>query len=219
MNGHHYIVREPLVDASRDSPLLVLLHGYGSNENDLMGLSPHLDQRLRIVSVRAPLELEPGFYSWFPLHMEPEGVEILFSEAVEARDELGHTITSLQVEFSASGARTILFGFSQGASMALAVARARPEIVAGVAFLSGRCVPEMIPADEERRSALDGFPVLMTHGRFDTVISIDKGRAAVELLTQLPCAIEAHEFDIAHEIDQECLTVLTEWLQSCVNGL
>ena len=103
--------------------------------------------------------------------------------------------------------------------MALAVALARPEIAAGVAFLSGRCVPEMIPTDAERRSALDCFPVLMTHGRFDTVISIDKGRAAVDLLTQLPCMIEAHEFDMAHEIDKECLTVLTRWLQSRVNGL
>jgi phospholipase/carboxylesterase len=213
---HHYIVRQPSVSpAAGEEPnhLLILLHGYGSNEEDLMGLASYLDPRFRIVSIRAPDALDQGGYCWFPLGVGPEGLEIRFEDAEAARDQLSVTVTELQSTFATAGERTILLGFSQGAAMALAVALFKPELVGGVAFLSGRSMEEMIPTEAETLQALQGKQVLMTHGRFDPLIPIGQGREAVELLQPLRLNLMHREYDMGHEINQACLTDVSAWLQ------
>ena len=194
--------------------LLILLHGYGSNEEDLMGLAPHLDTRFRIVSIRAPDALDQGGYCWFPLGVGPQGLEIRFADAEVARDQLSLTVEELQATFTTAGERTILLGFSQGAAMALAVALFKPETVGGVAFLSGRSMAQMIPTEAEKLQALQGKQVLMTHGRFDQLIPIQQGREAVELLQPLQLDLTHLEYDMGHEISQVCLTDVADWLRA-----
>ena len=210
----HIIVRDPSSSTGEEAPLLILLHGYGSNEEDLMGLAPHMDPRFRVVSIRASIALDQGGYCWFPLGVGPEGLHIRFEDAIAARDQLLPVVEELKFTYAAGGEQTILLGFSQGASMALGAALFKPEIVEGVVFLSGRCVAEMIPEEEEKRRALQGKPVLTTHGRFDPLIPIEQGREAVELLQQLPLDLSHREYDMGHEINQDCLSDVTAWLQA-----
>ena len=208
----HHIIREPTSTDADTEPLLVLLHGYGSDENDLMGLAPHVDSRFRVVSVRAPLLLEQGGYAWFPIELGPEGILVEFDDVAAALERLVDLIQELQKKHDASGGSTFLLGFSQGASMAVSAGLNHPDLVAGLASLSGVCVPEMIPPKEEAE-ALRDKPMFVSHGCFDQLIPISQGRASADLLKGLPLDLTYLEYDMGHEISQACLKDLTAWLE------
>jgi phospholipase/carboxylesterase len=211
-----HIAREPAeTRAAGTNPLLVLIHGYGSNEEDLMGLAPYLDRRFQIVSVRAPLQLGPGRYSWFSLDVTSTGLTVDHDESISSHRRLTALIPRLQEHYSADPKSTFLLGFSQGATMAVAaglVDSLASGGSAGVVSLSGVCVPELIPQPEEVE-ALRGKPFLMTHGRADGVVPIEAGRAFHRRLEPLSLDLVYKEYDMGHEINQECLADLAAWLQ------
>ena len=209
MESLHYIVQHPSAESSAGGlPLLVLLHGYGSNEEDLLGLAPYLDSRFLIASARAPQVLDFGGFAWFPIDFTPDGLVLRFDQVGAAREKIRELVETLRAEHPVE--RVFLLGFSQGAGMAMSAALAHPGLYDGVAFLSGVCVPELLP--DEARVATSALPVLMTHGRQDLVLSIQQGRAARELLSRLSVDLDYKEYDMGHEISPECLQDLSDWL-------
>ncbi len=189
------------------APLLLLLHGYGSNEEDLMGLASQLDPRLLYISVRAPYALDFGGFAWFNIEWGPQGVRFDFEQALQSLEQIFSLLDLLQQEYHPE--RVVVAGFSQGASMALAAALRQPHAIAGVAALSGVCGPEILPEDRE---SVRGLPVLMTHGRQDEVIPIAQARESKDLLQTLPVELQYCEYDMGHAIDQACLEDLHAWL-------
>ena len=206
-----YIVRRPEGPTPEGGyPLLLLLHGYGSNEEDLMGLSPYLDGRFLLASVRAPHSLDMGGYAWFSLDFTPEGLVPHFDEARIASTQILELLDGLKSDYPVDPTRVCLLGFSQGASMAVSVGLGVPEAVAAVVSLSGYCPPEVVP--DVLSSALDGLPVLMTHGQYDPVIPIGQGQESRDVLARMPVALDYREYPMGHEINTECLQDLATWL-------
>ena len=207
----HYMTKEPSRPSpGGNTPVLMLLHGYGSNESDLMGLAPYLDPRLLIVSARAPHPLDFGGYAWFPIEFSERGITLQYDQAKEALSLIQELVAEVKRRFEPGP--VLLLGFSQGATMALSAALEEPEAFDGVAFLSGICVPEMIPAAVD--GSMDRLPVLMTHGRHDMVVPIQQGRASRALMERLPLDLRYEEYDMGHEINQACLEDLRAWLQT-----
>ena len=160
-----HMVRQPIIEAGTP-PLLLLLHGVGSNEHDLYELAPFLDKRFLIISVRAPNTLGAGSYAWFEVDFTPQGPVINPEQAEASRETL---ITFLQEAITAYGAdpkQVYLMGFSQGAIMSASVALTRPDLVAGAVLMSGRILPEIQPLIASREE-LAGFPFLVVHGTAD----------------------------------------------------
>ena len=211
-----YIEAAPTVETS-SPPLLVMLHGYGSDERDLMGLAPMLDGRCHTASVRAPLDLEKGGHSWFPIEVTPDGLSASVADAQRARDQICSLLIVLQQTHDAVG-RTLLLGFSQGAGMALYSGFQMPAEVAGLISLSGLCLEEMLPDDDEA-VLLSGKQLFMSHGLHDPLIAIEDSRASHQLLQRLPLDIVYREYAMGHEINQECLQDLTAWLRTKVDAL
>lgn len=205
-----YHLSRPAAQAEGDCPLLVLLHGYGSDERDLMGLAPYLDPRFQVVSVRAPQALAMGGYAWFAVQFTPFGLVLDHTQAQESRQQLEAWLEALVAAPGVDRSRVFLLGFSQGAGMALGLALHRPELVTGVAFLSGLVVPQMMPAGDPKK--LSALSVLMTHGRQDPLIPIAQGRASRLLLEQLPVRLRYQEYEMGHEISEECLEEVRGWL-------
>lgn len=108
----------------------VLLHGYGSNERDLAGLSPVLPAGLPWASLRAPIEMGYGGAAWFPL----DGPDWLDPRPI---DEATAAVWEWVDAHAPSGAPVAAVGFSQGGLMASQLLRTRPERVAATAILSG----------------------------------------------------------------------------------
>ncbi|MEJ3403838.1 alpha/beta fold hydrolase [Rathayibacter sp. YIM 133350] len=149
-----------------DRPLLVLLHGYGSHEGDLFGLSPYLPLAPAIASVRAPIPLAPG-HAWFDLREGPHGIVSTVDEVAEATDALLAWIDALSPRPSSIG----LLGFSQGGAMALELLRARPGEFAFAVVLAGFVAG--MPGTGDAALAQAAPPVFWGRGTADAVIPAD----------------------------------------------
>jgi phospholipase/carboxylesterase len=205
-----YLVRQPKIVAGTP-PLLILLHGIGSNEHDLYGLAPFLDERFLIISVRAPNTLGPGSYAWFDLEFTSQGPVIDPAQAEASRKTLITFLNDAVTAYGADPKRVYLMGFSQGAIMSASVALTQPELVAGVVMMSGRILLEIQPLIASHEE-LNGLPFLVIHGTADTVLPITHGRASRELLSSLPVELTYHEYPMGHEVSQESLADVTAWL-------
>ena len=205
---YHIVHKSP--DAPPEgAPLLLLLHGYGADEQDLLALAPHLDARLVCVSARAPYALEGGGFAWFDIEIGPQGVRFAFAEAEQALGQVLALVDVLRCAHRPSG--IFIAGFSQGASMALAAALKRPRAFAGAIALSGVCGPDMLPEDA---ASVRGLKVFMAHGCFDPVIPIAQARASRDRLAPLGLDLLYKEYDMPHAIAPPCLEDLAAWLRA-----
>jgi phospholipase/carboxylesterase len=193
---------------------LVLLHGRGTDENDLFGLLDALDPEGRLVGVtpRAPLSLPPGGYHWYVVprvgYPDPE----TFSQAFSL---LSDWLGALPAELGVSWERSVLGGFSMGAVMsyALGLGPDRPA-PAGICAMSG-FIPT-VPGFDLDLEERDGYPVAITHGTADPIIEIGFGRDARARLEGAGCAVLYRESAIGHGVDPASLPLLESWVKQRV---
>lgn len=211
-----HLVARPAVAAPR-APLVILLHGYGSNEQDLFELAPYLDRRLLVLSLRAPLPLGYGAYAWFEIAFTQEGIAVDPEQAEQSRLLLVKLIEDAVAGYDADPARVVLVGFSQGATMAALVALTRPDLVVGAAILSG-IVPDSLLDKTPAHTELAGRRFLVIHGTQDIVVPVAHGRATRALLERLPVDLIYREYPMGHTIGAETLRDLTMWLAAGIAG-
>ena len=208
-----HIVRQPAVPSEGRPPLLVLLHGVGSNEQDLIGLAPSLDGRFLVVSARAPITLERGAYAWFHIQFTPNGIVIQPEEAEVSRLLVLKFVDELVETYGADPSRVYLMGFSQGCIMSLAASLTEPKKFAGVVGMSGRLMPEIEPqiAPPEQ---LQGLPMFIAHGTQDQVLPIAYGRGIRDKLQTLPVDLTYREYPMPHSVSPESLRDIATWLKT-----
>ena len=197
-------------------PLLLLLHGYGANEDDLFSLAPYLDGRFMIVSARAPIMLQPMSYAWFNLGFTPQGIVVNPEEVESSRRTIHKFIGEIVEAYDCDPKAVYLVGFSQGAMLSLAVALNYPGSAAGVVAMSGRVLPQALDQIPDK-DALTGLPIFVAHGSRDMLIPIDQGRDARARLSELPVELTYREYDMGHEISYDSLKDITEWLKERLN--
>lgn len=198
--------------------LLVLHHGRGTNERDLLGLADALDpaRRLRAVTPRGPLTLpgSPG-YHWYLVPRVGYPDHDTFHAAQAA---LADFHDGLWEETGIEPARTVLGGFSMGAVMsyAMALGADRPA-VAGILAFSGfvPVVEGWQPHLDDRRSTR----AFIAHGRSDPIIEVGFGRRARDLLEDGGLEVSYHESDVGHQIDPAHLSAASAWLGEAVPPL
>jgi len=194
-------------------PLLVLLHGGGSNEGDLLGLVPYLDDRFQVVSARAPIRVEAGAYSWFRTTFTAGGPIVHEGQEAESRKALAAFIDEVIGRHGADPARVYLLGFSQGATLALSFALTVPDEVAGVIAAGGRLLREVRPTFAPvARTA--GLPLFVAHGIHDDVVPIGRARANREFLVGLGVDLTYREYSTGHQIPPQALTDMAAWLSA-----
>lgn len=191
--------------------MLLLLHGVGSNEHDLIQLAPYLDPRFLVVSSRAPITLAPGMYAWFEVQLDPVRPIINPQQAESSRQKLLTFIDETIVRYGVDASRVYLMGFSQGAIMSFSVGLTHPEKIAGIVAMSGRVLPEIVP-HSAAPEALRDLPIFVAHGTEDQVLPIHHGRAARELLQRLPVALTYREYPMGHQISDQSLADIAGWL-------
>lgn len=206
---HHHA--PPKGDDHKRAPLLLLLHGYGANEDDLFGLAPYLDERFLIISARAPVQIGLGMYGWFRLGFTQQGILIDPAEVEQSRQTLRRFVDEILAAYPIDPNAVFLTGFSQGAMMSLDLVLREPELVAGVAAMSGRLMPSTLEkmAEPDRLTCL---PIFIAHGTEDPLLPVSSARAARESLSKLPVSLTYHEYPMGHTISEESLRDSTEWL-------
>jgi phospholipase/carboxylesterase len=205
----HTIERPPQQADTRQAPLLVMLHGYGSNEHDLMGLAPYLDPRLHIISTRALLNLGMGF-AWYHLYGVPGNLIADGASKAHSLEVLTKFLADLPGRVGADPERVYLFGFSQGAVMSLSLALTAPQLVSGVIACSGPVDEAIMPGVQP--DALTHLDILLQHGVQDDLLPIDLGRRTSAYLETLPVRLTYREYPVGHGIHPQGLMLAQQWL-------
>ena len=192
------------------SRTLILLHGYGADERDLLPIAHALDPRLRAVSLQGPVALGGPMRAWFNLGQDARG-RITF-DADAARAAVRGATAAVE-EIAATSPRPLLLGFSQGAGIALGVALLRPDLAAGVLSFSGvaRALEDQDHAPVEK---LRGFPVFAAHGLDDPLLPIELGRDLRATLEALGLDLEWHEYPMEHMVIPEEIEDARRWLNA-----
>lgn len=213
-----HLVQEPRENASTaPAPLLLLLHGIGSNEHDLFSLAPYLDGRFFVVSVRAPVIMGQGAYGWFNIEFTPQGIRADVAEAGRSLQALSGFMDELVAAYPVDKQCVYLMGFSQGAMMGLSATLAQPEKVAGLVAMSGRLPAQAFEGRPESQK-FGNLPILITHGIYDPVLPVEHGREIRRSLEALPVQLTYREYPMGHEVSPESLRDISTWLTETLDA-
>ena len=200
--------------------LVILLHGYGANAADLMGLSDVLSNECPTTKFVAPDAPEPNFvnpngYQWFPVPQfdgstEPDMVLSFKCSYASLYDFVDDQISASGVEAT----RTILFGFSQGAMMSLHVGPRRADPLGGIVAASGRLLdPDRLKSEGKSRP-----PVLLLHGDMDQVVPPSAMPEAEKVLKGCGFSVQSYlSRGVAHGIPPDSLGVAAEFMRGVLS--
>ncbi len=205
-----YLVREPKILA-KAPPLIILLHGWGSNEDDLFSLANNLPDQFLVVSARGPINVGPKSYGWYHLDLSTGKIIYNKTEAELARITIIQFLQNLKSKHPYNASQVYLFGFSQGAIMSLSVALTRPDLIKGIAVMSGQLLEEIKPILKKGR-ALNNLRIFISHGSNDHVLSINQARNGVKFLIKNNLYPEYHEYPEPHTISHAMFQDMLQWL-------
>ena len=208
----HHLVREPKIKLDKN-PLLLLLHGYGSNEEDLFSFASELPEEYYVVSVRAPYELGYGSYAWYAINFDAD--ENKFSDvpqAQQSRDLIANFIDELVANYPIDATKVTLIGFSQGTILSYATALSYPEKIQRVVAMSGYLNTEMAIPNFENND-FSHLKIFASHGTVDQVVPVDWARKAEPALMQLGIDVVYKEYPIGHGVAPQNFYDFKNWLQ------
>lgn len=206
-----YIIQEPKIKTNK-TKVLVLLHGYGSNEQDLIGLKEGLPQDIRIISCRATYPLAPDTYQWFEREMVNGKYAGKEAHIDSSRKLILKFLSQIQAKYKCKASDIYLCGFSQGAIMALAVGLYSPNSVRGIGVLSGR-LPESVKRDVQSKEDLKKLSVFIAHGTKDDRLGYDEAIAADKYLRAIGLKPSFKTYEgMGHSISAQEVKDLTAWL-------
>lgn len=206
-----YKIREPKVILDKN-PLLLLLHGYGSNEADLFSFAPELPDEYYIISARGPYDLQYGSYAWYAINFDAD--QNKFSDNDQARisrDLISNFIDELVANYPIDVNDVNLLGFSQGSILSYAVALSYPEKINKVIAMSGYVNLDIV-TDDYLKNNLSKLKVFASHGTVDQVIPIEWARKTPGILEKLGIAITYKEYPVGHGVAPQNFYDLKNWL-------
>ncbi|MGH1397282.1 MAG: alpha/beta hydrolase [Trichormus sp.] len=192
----------PPANSQPPTGLVVTLHGWGANAEDVAGLVPHLNlPNYHFVLPNAPFPFphSPLGRAWYDL-----SVENIYQGLEESREILLKFLLSLEASTGVPLSRTVLSGFSQGGAMTLDVGSKLP--LAGLVVMSGYLHPDALSTKNNLP------PILIMHGRRDEVVPLQAAATARDTVASLGVVAEYHEFDTGHEINLQMLNVARNFI-------
>lgn len=206
----HHIIRQSTL--SENAPVLIMMHGYGSDENDLFSFANELPEELFIISVKAPYPMQPYGNAWYAINFDAEkGKWNDAEQAKESRDLIAKFIDEVTTAYPVDKNNVTLLGFSQGSILSYGVALNYPEKVNHVIALSGYVYHDILPEDinEKNYANLDFY---CSHGSVDQVIPVDWARQTAPFLKSLNIKHEYNEFPVGHGVAPQNFYGLKDWL-------
>ena len=208
-----HLVREPKIKLDKN-PLILLLHGYGSNEQDLFSFASELPEEYFVVSARAPYDLQYGSYAWYAINFDAD--ENKFSDHEQAktsRDLIAGFIDELIENYPIDKENVTLIGFSQGTILSYAVGLSYPEKVQRIIALSGYLNEEIIK-DNFQENDFSNLKMFISHGTVDQVIPVDWAKKAPGVLEKLGIKTVYKEYPVGHGVAPQNFFDMKNWLES-----
>lgn len=209
----YHLIRKPK-KATEKAPLLIMLHGYGSNEADLFSFAEDLPEELFIISVRAPFPMPPQGHAWYAIHWDgsSDGKFSDDTQAIVSRDKIVEFIDEAVEKYPVDPDNVTLIGFSQGCILSFAVALSYPEKIKNVIGLSGYVNPEILAPGFEKND-FSKLQVYNSHGSVDPVIPVEWARKTKSFLDTLGIPNQYSEFPVGHGVAPQNFRELNKWLE------
>lgn len=209
--GLQYIFKKSTND-NTFSPVIYLIHGYGSNEEDLFSFAEYLPKEATIISVRAPLKLSFGGYVWYSIHNKPSGGGV-HSDDEEAKKSCASLIKFIEntaKEHKLDDSRVTIMGFSQGAVLGFSLVVSYSQKIKNLIALSGYYNPNIdIVLDQPKYANTN---IYCSHGTEDEVIPFWYANEQLEIFKRLPFEVQHKTYTMGHSISEENFTSVLNWL-------
>ncbi len=193
-------------------PAIIMLHGYGSDENDLFSFAEEIPDKFAVISLKAPIALQPYGNAWYTIYFENNGGK--FSDdkqAIVARDLVVKTINEAIEKYKLDSKNITLLGFSQGTILSFAIALSYPELIKNVIGLSGYINSEILKKDYQNND-FSTLSVYTSHGSVDQVIPVDWARKTKPFLVNLGIDCTYSEFPVGHGVAPQNFYEFKQWL-------
>ncbi len=191
-----------------NSPLIILIHGYGSNERDLFSLIDYFPNDSYVISLRAPKELFNDSYAWYDIYLDTNNKFYDHDAAALVRDELFHFINDLSKNPSIDSDNITLIGFSQGAILSHAISFSYPEKIKNIIALCG-VIDEKIM---KKTSLIPKTNIYISHGTNDNLISYETSKESLNFYIENDIKFKFESYDQGHGINQQNLEAMIKWL-------
>ena len=209
----YHLIR-PNADGSVNPPALIMLHGYGSNEEDLFSFARELPEELFVISVRAPYSMEPFGYAWYAINIEAEkGKWSDLKQAATSRDLLIEFLDEAIEAYDLDPERISLLGFSQGTILSYAIALSRPDKIKSVVALSGYINKELLEEGLEEKDHGE-LQIYASHGQLDMVIPPAWAQQTPDFLEALGVRHVYEEFPVGHGVSPANFESFKNWLKT-----
>jgi phospholipase/carboxylesterase len=206
-----YLIREPKIKLDKN-PLLLLLHGYGSNAEDLFSFANELPDEYYVISAQAPYDLQYGSYAWYAINFDADQNKFSDNEqAKSSRNLIASFIDELIDTYPIDSKAVSLLGFSQGAILSYAIALSHPEKIKNVIALSGY-ISAAICEENYQNNDFSKLKIFASHGVVDQVIPITWARKVKPFLDALAIESIYKEYPIGHGISPQIFADFKNWL-------
>ena len=206
-----YLHQAP-IETSENSPILFLIHGYGSYEGDLFSFAQYLPKNYHIIALRAPIVLAEGSYAWYTITFDEDMNEWSNDEeGIQSRDLIISNIEHHLKRLNSSKKNVDLLGFSQGAILSWSLGMSYPKSINRIMALSGFYNPKLDQESSESKADLKCFS---SHGIIDPVIPVAHTRIGINNLREKGVSVAYKEYDAPHTISPDNFRDLLQWLQS-----
>jgi phospholipase/carboxylesterase len=204
-----------------NAPLLLLLHGYGSNEEDLFSFAPEISEDIFIVSARAPYEMPPQGAAWYAINFDASGEK--FSDIDQAREsmvKITNFLEELKAAFSIDPNNINVLGFSQGAILSYGLSLSQPGLFRNVVAMSG-CINEDLIAGRDGlqarfRESETKTNYFISHGTVDQVIPYEWAKKANVIMDEIGADYVFKDYPIGHGVARDNFYDMKEWLEKRV---
>jgi phospholipase/carboxylesterase len=207
-----YLIKVP-ANKSGNTPVVILLHGYGSDEKDLFELAKFFPANFMVIAARAPYKLpdRQGF-QWYEM-IEVDGHHAGKKENLDhSRDLIIKFIGQVVNKYKTDPKQVYVAGFSQGAMMSFIVGLSAPEKMKGIAPLSGMIMASVKP-EIKNNADLKRLKIFIAHGTADIRVPFEDDKASYDYLLSLGLKPEFHQYEgVGHQITKEEIDELMLWL-------
>ncbi|MFK7776015.1 MAG: alpha/beta hydrolase [Saprospiraceae bacterium] len=207
-----YLVRQQK-DTTQEAPVLILLHGYGSNEKDLFALADRIPDNWLVVSVRAPIALGRNQFKWYDVKMVNQKITMNFEDEEKSRQQLLKLVDQIISKYHVDKNKIVIAGFSQGANMSVGLFLTAPKKIHAAGCFSGRFMEEIKPLIKDK-STLKSGQVFIAHGTQDQMLPLRYAEENKTILEGFGINVKLSTDAIAHSISPKQLNEFIEWMKA-----
>lgn len=207
---HNY---RPSSETNKEAPAIIMLHGFGSDENDLFSFASELPSEYAIISLKAPIPMQPYGNAWYNIYFDSNNDKFSDDEqAITSRELVVKCIDEIIEKYPVNAREINLLGFSQGTILSFSIAISYPSKIKNVIGLSGY-INEAILKDNYRDNDFSHLNIYTSHGTVDQVIPVTWAQRTAPFLKELGIKCTYSEFPVGHGVAPQNFYEFKAWLE------